>query len=109
MLEQLWAVSRERLTLDAFLDHYGYLAASAGELAHSSWREDRRALEAIVERYRGLSDQDHPAQRQAAARARFQSARARVLASAGALDRLRLRLALRLAGRMLPTREVGKA
>jgi rifampicin phosphotransferase len=109
MLERLWDVSRARLSLDEFVAQYGYLAASAGELAHTSWREDRTALHAIVERYRSLPEDEHPARRQAAARSRFEAVRARLLAAAGPLDRLRLRIALRLAGRMLPVREVGKA
>lgn len=109
MLERLWDVSRARLSLDDFVAQYGYLAASAGELAHTSWREDRAALHAIVERYRSLPEDEHPARRQAAARRRFEAVRARLLAAAGPLDRLRLRIALRLAGRMLPVREVGKA
>lgn len=109
MLERLWDVSRGRMTLDAFIERYGYLAASAGELAHPSWREDRRALESIVEHYRGLDDAEHPARKQAQSQARYHAARRRVGAAAGVLDRLRLRMSLGLAGRMLPIREVGKA
>ncbi|MGH8528802.1 MAG: PEP/pyruvate-binding domain-containing protein [Nevskiales bacterium] len=109
MLERLWDVSRGRGTLDSFLAEYGYLAASAGELAHPSWREDRRTLEQIVACYTGQPESGQPAIRQRATRAAHLQARARVLAAAPWHLRIALRMSLRLAGRMLPIREVGKA
>ncbi|HKY91866.1 MAG TPA: PEP/pyruvate-binding domain-containing protein [Nevskiaceae bacterium] len=109
MLERLWAVSRGTESLDSFLDDYGYMAASGGELVNPSWREHREALERIVAQTAARPDAEHPARRQADSRARFEATRARLLASASPVTAIGLRLALRLAARMLPIREVGKA
>jgi pyruvate,water dikinase len=109
MLDRLWDVSRGRLQLDDFLADYGYMAASAGELAHPSWREDRRTLEQIVARYAGRPDSERPAMRQRASALAHQHTRVRILAAAPWHLGMALRASLRLAGRMLPIREVGKA
>ena len=60
LMADLWAVSRGRQTLDAFLAAHGYHGPSEGELSTRSWREDPTPVEALLGSYRAMDDGADP-------------------------------------------------
>lgn len=108
MLNGLWAIRAPGAGIDGFIENFGYQGPAAGELARSSWRDDPRLLRAVVDRYRTLPEDQHPAIRMARQRAEADEARAVLL---GALPRLARRPAeglLRLVYAYVPLRESGR-
>ncbi|MDT7584327.1 MAG: rifampicin phosphotransferase [Pseudonocardiales bacterium] len=108
VLDDLWAVSRGRLSLAEVVRRHGCHGRNAGELSTRSWREDPDQARAAVEQYRGRLDELSPrgavdlsADRAAAARAEF-------LAGLRPVTRAKARLLLRLVRRFMPLREVGR-
>ncbi|MGH9042342.1 MAG: PEP-utilizing enzyme, partial [Acidimicrobiia bacterium] len=61
IIEDLWAVSRDRLTLDAFVARHGYHGPSEGEISGVVWREDAAPVRQLVDSYRSLGDDADPA------------------------------------------------
>ncbi|MFF2847651.1 PEP/pyruvate-binding domain-containing protein [Streptomyces sp. NPDC058001] len=60
MVEDLWACSRGRKTLEEFLDRHGYHGWREGELSHRSWREDPTMVRRQLDAYRSRPDSDDP-------------------------------------------------
>jgi phosphohistidine swiveling domain-containing protein len=56
----LWAVSREELPLDQFLARHGF-HGPAHELSGYAWREDQRAVDALIKTYQDLPEDASPA------------------------------------------------
>jgi pyruvate,water dikinase len=106
VLADLWALSRDRLSVAAFLDRHGYHGPGEGEVATRVWREDPDGVRRIVRQYAARPDSeapdaaDHTAQRIAAER--------QLMESLGALGQLKAKVILRLARRFIPLRGVGK-
>jgi pyruvate, water dikinase len=108
MIEDLWAVSRERISLEAFLLKHGFNGPNVGDVSQRSWREDPGPLTAIVEGYRGKDAGADPV-RAAAERARErEAAEAALLAAVPRSKRPQAHLLLRLAARYFPLRAVAK-
>jgi pyruvate,water dikinase len=104
----LWAMSRGRLDLAAFLDRHGYHGPGEGEISGRVWREDPAPVEALLAGYRAMADDADPAGAEAARVAERRRAEAALLAALPARRRGGARLVLRLAGTYLPLRGDGK-
>jgi pyruvate,water dikinase len=108
LIDDLWAVSRDRLALEGFVARHGYHGPFEGELSGVSWREDPTPLGKIVDGYRSMDDSASPAAGEAARAAARREAEAKLLAALPRTGRAQARLVLKLAGRYLPLRGVGK-
>jgi pyruvate, water dikinase len=108
MIDDLWRVSRDRLSLATFLARHGAYGPNVGEISQRSWREDPAPLTAVIQGYRAKRDDADPvaaaAQR---ARDRVRAERS-LIAGLPAAQRPRARLVLELASRYLPLRAVAK-
>src|SRR2546430_3903923 len=60
LMADLWAVSRDRLTLERFLAAHGYHGPAEGEISTRTWREDPSPLEALLATYRTMDDSAAP-------------------------------------------------
>jgi len=61
VIDDLWAVSRDRLSLEDFVARHGYHGPFEGELSGVSWREDPTPLVKIVDGYRSMDESASPA------------------------------------------------
>jgi pyruvate,water dikinase len=108
-LAELWAVSRGQATLAAFVERYGYHGPDEGELAARPWREDPTPLEAMVERFRALPDEDAPAAVEQRRRHEAAQAERELLAALSPVRRPGGRTLLRFTRHFLPLRETGRS
>jgi pyruvate,water dikinase len=60
VVADLWACSRDRMTIEQFQTRHGYHGPGSGELAATVWREDPKALVKLIESYRALRDDQDP-------------------------------------------------
>ncbi len=107
-VEDLWALSRDRIGRAEFLDRHGFHGPAEGELATPSWRQQDAPLEALLATYRKRADDDSPAAGRADRRAVRRAAERRLLAALGPGRRAQARLLFGLAHRYLPLRELGR-
>jgi phosphohistidine swiveling domain-containing protein len=61
MVRDLWSVSRQTMSLKAFLKEHGFHGPSKLDLALPSWREDPTPLGKLLELYQGIPDDQSPA------------------------------------------------
>ena len=109
VIDDLWEVSRDRLTLEQFVARHGYHGPFEGEISGVSWREDPAPLIKVVDGYRSMDESASPARVEASRAAARREAEAKLLAAMGGpAGRARAKLILGLAGRYLPLRGVGK-
>lgn len=108
VLQDMWDVSRNRLSLEEFLARHGYHGPGEGELSARAWREDPTPVVRLVEQYQAMGDHRAPGTADAADLAARQQAEARLLGSVGWIGRIKARLILRLARSFVPLRGVGK-
>jgi pyruvate,water dikinase len=108
VLDDLWAVSRGRLSLAEVVRRHGCHGRNAGELSTRSWREDPDQARAAVEQYRDRPDELSPRVAVALSADRAAAARAEFLAGLRPVTRAKAGLLLRLVRRFMPLREVGR-
>lgn len=108
VLEDLWAVSRGRITMATFLDRHGYHGPGEGELSNVVWREDPSPVERLIDQYRAMGEDRAPASGEAQRLREQAKAQRQLFASQGTAGRAKARLVLRLARRFVPLRGVGK-
>lgn len=108
LIEDLWRVSRDQLTLDEFILNHGYHGPNEGEMSNASWREDRAPVEAMITGYRAMSEDASPLAKAAIGVAQRERAEAALLAAVPAGKRGAVKLTLALARKNLPLRSVGK-
>ncbi|MGH8975127.1 MAG: PEP-utilizing enzyme [Acidimicrobiia bacterium] len=108
VIDDLWALSRDRITLDEFLARHGYHGPNEGEISGMVWREDPAPVEKLVESYRTVDDEGDPAHTAAARAAERRQTEAEFLGRLSGARRAQARFLLRLANRYLPLRGVGK-
>jgi len=108
LVEDLWSLSREQLSMEEFLARHGYHGPFEGELASQVWREDSGPVLATAARYRGAPDTDSPAAMAARNVIAQGNARAELLRRLPRHRRGAARLVLVLADRYLPLRGIGK-
>ncbi|HYF24276.1 MAG TPA: PEP-utilizing enzyme [Baekduia sp.] len=109
VVRDLWDVSRDRLTLDAFLRRHGFHGPNEGEMAARVWRLDPSPLERLLRSYRAMGDEREPRLLEAGRAAARRDAEARLLAATPRARRAATRLLLAVAARLIPLRGVGKA
>ncbi|HEV7862091.1 MAG TPA: PEP-utilizing enzyme [Acidimicrobiia bacterium] len=108
-LAELWAVSRGRAPLAGFVDRYGYHGPDEGELAARPWREDPAPLQAMVERFRSLPDDEAPAAVERRRAREAVRAEQELMASLSPLRRPGARTLLRITRHFMPLRETGRS
>ena len=104
----LWSVARGGLTIDGFLRRHGYHAPVQGELSTSSWREDPRPVERLVETFAARGDGDDPASEQRRRLAERAAAEGRLRDALGPAGGRAVVPLVRLARRYVPLREVAR-
>jgi pyruvate,water dikinase len=109
LMADLWAVSRDQMTLDGFLAAHGYHGPAEGEISSRSWREDPAPLEALLATYRTMDDSAAPTSVEVKRVGEREAATADLLARLPAARRPAAKLVLGAARRHIPLREVGKA
>jgi len=108
VVEDLWAVSRDRLGLDAFLARHGYHGPDEGEISAYVWRERPEPVGALIEQYRRKPESENPDavhERRAEER---RTAERELLAGVPGATRPAVRGLLWHAARVVPLRGVGK-
>ena len=108
LVSELLRCARDEITLDAFLDRYGFHGPDEGELSSRSWREDSAPLTHLIRKYRA-SGAAHPAGTEEGRRNARAAAEQTLLDGLPKARRLGAALVLRLTRRYIPLREVGKA
>ncbi len=108
LMRELWAVSRERRSLDDFLAAHGYHGPTEGEISSRSWREDRAPVAQLLETYRGMDEAAAPEAVEKARVAEREKATATLMAALPPSRRPAARLVLGATRRYIPLREVGK-
>lgn len=108
VVSDLWALSRDKLTMAAFLDRHGYHGPREGEISGRVWREDPAVVHRLVEGYRAVDNDASPTTLEAERRRAREQAEASMLAALPIPSRPRARLVLRMAARRFPLRGVGK-
>ncbi|HEV7863142.1 MAG TPA: PEP-utilizing enzyme [Acidimicrobiia bacterium] len=109
LMADLWAVSRGRLTLEAFLAAHGYHGPAEGEVSSPSWREEPAPLHALLATYKTMDDSAAPSAVEAQRIAEREAATAELMAGLSAARRPGAKVLLGAAKRYIPLREVGKA
>jgi pyruvate,water dikinase len=109
LMADLWAVSRDRLTLEEFLASHGYHGPAEGEISSRSWREDSAPLEALLATYKTMDDAAAPTAVEGQRVGEREAATAELLAALSPVRRPGARVLLAAAKRHIPLREVGKA
>jgi len=108
MVDDLWALSRDRLTLDGFLARHGYHGPMEGEISGRVWREDPEPLTRLAELYADRGEEHHPDALAARRRDEREQAERELLSSLPAHRRLAAKGLLALARRNVPMRGIGK-
>src|SRR5579862_4720654 len=92
--------------LETFVEEYGYQGPAAGELSSHTWREDGRPLELILGTYRESAD---PRDLEERSRKERELAEHQLASECSGIERLRVRIALRTARKLVPLRSLPKA
>ncbi|MGQ0630273.1 MAG: PEP-utilizing enzyme [Sporichthyaceae bacterium] len=109
MVQMLWEVSRDRVSVEAFLARYGFHGPGEAAASATVWRENPAALASVLETYRSMPEDRAPhliAPQVAAQRAQ---ASRELMAELPRLKRPVARFLLSLSDKMWPLRETGKA
>jgi phosphohistidine swiveling domain-containing protein len=108
LLRDLWECSRDRITLDEFLERQGFHGPREGDLSAPMWREDPRPLTRTIAGYRRKPDDADPVSLERAQIARRRELEDRFLAGLPRRRRPLARIALGLGVRYIPLRGLGK-
>jgi pyruvate,water dikinase len=108
LIEDLWAVSREKKTLADFLVLWGFHGHAEGELSSRTWREDPSPLLPIVEAYRAKSDVENPSTLKDRQHEGRLGTEQKLLEGRPFLEKLRTRMLIQLAQTFIPLRQVGR-
>lgn len=108
VLEDLWSVSRGSGSVEEFLAQHGYHGPNEGVLSSRVWREDASPVLRLIEQYRTRPDGESPAVMLHQRAIERDEATTTLLSRLGATDKFRAKLLLRLAGKYIPLRGVGK-
>ena len=109
VVSDLWAVSRDGLTLEEFVARHGYHGPQEGELSSAIWRIDQTPLHGLVEAYREMDDGRDPRQVERSRGIERARSEAELFAALSGLQRGSAKLMARLAATFIPLRGVGKA
>lgn len=108
LIEDLWALGRDRLALDEFLVRHGYHGPDEGELSSIPWREDPGPVLRLAEHYRALDDSAEPVAAAAERAVARREAERALIASLPSWRRPAARFVLDAAVARIPLRGVAK-
>jgi phosphohistidine swiveling domain-containing protein len=108
-INDMWDLSRNRITLQTFLSRHGYHGWQEGELSNRSWREDPSMVLSQVEAYRNRPEDADPRRGERARVEKRERLEREFLAGLDPRDRLKGRVLIRAAQVYLPMRGVSKA
>lgn len=108
MVYDMWAISRGRLTVEAFLDAYGFHGPREGEISGTVWREDPAPLRRLIDGYRRLGEEADPSSLEAAKVRLRLVAEEKLLSSLPWGQRPAARLVMRAASYFVPMRGIAK-
>ena len=108
IVEDLWAASRGRLSIQDVLARHGFHGPMEGELSGRTWREDSRPVQRMIEQYALRDESQSPLAAEQSRRAARPALEREVLDALPAWWRPAGRLVLRLARTLLPQRGLTK-
>ena len=108
LIRDIWLASEGRMTSSELIRRHGYHGRNEGDLSELSWREDPAAIDELIGSYTRSKVSD-PHDREAHQRERRLKAEEQVLSGLPIARRPAARLTMRLAGRFICGRELGKA
>jgi phosphohistidine swiveling domain-containing protein len=108
MVDDLWELARERITLRDFLARHGYHGPLEGEISGRVWREDARPVLSLAEKYAARSEEHHPAAMAQRRREEREDAERELVAGLPRVRRAQAHGLLALARRNMPMRGIGK-
>jgi pyruvate,water dikinase len=109
VVSDLWAVSRERLSLEEFIVRHGFHGPNEGELSSRVWRMDPAPLERLLVAYREMPEDRDPRHVEAQRGVERRRAENDLIGSLPRWQRRPTRLLLGIAAKLIPLRGVGKA
>lgn len=108
VIRDLWAASRDRLSVSELLDRHGFHGPMEGEASNRVWREDSAPVTRMIEQYRDRPESDSPDERERALVASRTAAKAEFLRAVPGRYQPAARALLALCERRLPLRGVAK-
>ncbi|PQM45373.1 PEP-utilizing enzyme [Mycobacterium talmoniae] len=105
----LWAVSRNRLSVEEFVTRHGFHGPNEGELSARVWRLDQAPLERLVAAYREMPDERDPHRVVAERGDERRRAEAELMRALPSWQRPPTRVLLDIAANLIPLRGIGKA
>lgn len=105
----IWRIAHGHLTIDEFIDRYGFHGPDVGNVASRSWREDPAPIKRLLDRYREIPEHARPARRAAAVRDRRTVAQRQILTRLSGSGRVGARMLLQAAPRFVRDLERGKS
>lgn len=108
MVQDLWELSRNQLSMSTFLGRHGYHGPNEGEISSRVWREQSEPVARIASSYADLPDLEGPLAVTARRSEARKAAEAALLAGLPRVHRPAAMLVLRLAARNVPLRGIGK-
>jgi phosphohistidine swiveling domain-containing protein len=109
VVNDLWEVSRDRLTLDDFIGRHGYHGPSEGEISSETWRMNRAPLEGLLTSYREMGEAKAPQLVEGERREQRLRSERELLDALPRTRRAPARFTLRMASRLIPLRGSGKS
>lgn len=105
----LWAVSRNRLSIEEFVVRHGFHGPNEGELSARVWRLDRAPLERLVAAYREMPDERDPRRVVVGRGEERRRAEMELMRALPRWQRPPTRALLEVAAKLIPLRGIGKA
>ncbi|HEY3604912.1 MAG TPA: PEP-utilizing enzyme, partial [Sporichthyaceae bacterium] len=108
IIADLWALGREQVSIDAFMDKHGYHGLGEGQLIAKMWREDPEPVLRLAKQYAARPDSEHPHLMSEQRTREREAAEEALLAKTSPLKRPIAKLILKLAVARIPLRGVAK-
>jgi phosphohistidine swiveling domain-containing protein len=108
MVQDLWDLSHEMLTMQTFIRRHGYHGPNEGEISSHVWREDPEPISRMAISYADHPDSDAPTAVAARRAAERLTVERELCAALPPSRRVAARAVLRLAARYMPLRGMGK-
>jgi pyruvate,water dikinase len=108
IIADLWALGRERITLETFLARHGYHGPGEGQLINRMWRENPEPVLRLAAQYAARPDSEDPVELARLRQRERREAERALLARVPAIQRPAAEIILRLAVQRIPLRGVAK-
>ncbi|MGA9278695.1 PEP-utilizing enzyme [Ilumatobacter sp.] len=107
--DDLWQVSRKKLTMEEFVRRHGFHGPNEGNLSGTSWRENDTPVRRLVDTFANRPDDERPRRREEANMVDHQDALAKFLALLDDKQQRKARKAAAALVRSTQANELGKA